>query len=83
MDHTHSHGPSDSGLGTRAPSVASRTLQSGCANQDYPVQSYISGCQLSQQDATYSYGNQRSSDSGFAHAAYVSSSKHKRGRRLR
>lgn len=92
MNRTSSHGSSDSGYGTKTPSVASpRTQQSypdqSYPDQSYPVQSYpvtshVPSRQLSQQSTSYSYDNQRSPDIEVVHAAPVSSSRHKKERRL-
>ena len=88
MNRTSSHGSSDSGYATGAPSVASPIPQQsypiqGYPVQSYPVQSYVPNRQLSQQSGNYSYGIQRSPNIEVFHAAPVSSSKHKKERRLR
>lgn len=91
MDRTSSHGSNDSGYFTRAPSVASPTLQQSYPMQSYPAQSYpiqsypaqsyVPTGQLSQQSTDYSYGNQRSPNVEVVRAPPVSSSRHKKERR--
>lgn len=88
MNRTSSYGSSDSGYATRTPSVASPVSQQSYSTPSYPlrdysVQSYGAGRQLGQQNASYSDGNQRSPDIEVVHAAPVSSSRHKKERRLR
>ena len=98
MNRTSSHSSSDSGYGTRTPSVASPTPQPSYPTQSYPVQnipfqsystqgystqSYSSNRQLSQQSPTYPYSDARSPPIEFIETAPVSSSKHKKERRIR
>ena len=98
MNRTSSHGSSDSGYGTRTPSVASPVPQSGYPTQSYPVQnspyqnysprgssnqSYFPDLQLSQQSPTYPYSDARSPSIEVVHSAPVSSSKHKKERKNR
>ena len=88
MNRTSSHGSSDSGYGTRTPSVASPTPQPSYPTQSYPVQNYstqgyFSNGQLSQQSSTYSYSDARSPGIEVVQTAPVSSSRHKRERRIR
>lgn len=87
MNRTSSYGSSDSGYATRTPSVASPVSQQSYPTQSYPpqrypVQSYGAGRQLGPQNASYSDGHQRSPDIEVVHGAPVSSSKHKKERRL-
>ena len=93
MNRTSSHGSSDSGYGTRTPSVASPTPQPSYPTQSYPVQnnsfqnystqSYFPSRQLSPQSPTYTYSDARSPSIEVVQTAPVSSSKHKKERRIR
>ncbi|KAM0795279.1 hypothetical protein BDR22DRAFT_618707 [Usnea florida] len=97
MNRTSSHGSSDSGYGTRTPSVASPTPQPSYSNQSYlvqnsplqsystlgyPSQSYFSNGQPSQQTPTSPYSDARSPSIEIVRTAPVSSSKHKKERRI-
>lgn len=93
MNRTSSHGSSDSGYATRTPSVASPTQHqsypvqsypvSSYSVQSYPAQNYTHSRQPSQQSSSYSYSNQLSPEIEVVRAAPISSSKHKKERRLR
>ena len=98
MNRTSSHSSSDSGYGTRTPSVASPKPQPSYPTQSYLVQnspfqtystqgysgqSYFSNRQLSQQSPTYPYSDGRSPSIELVETAPVSSSRHKKERRIR
>ena len=98
MNRTSSHSSSDSGYGTRTPSVASPAPQPSYPTQSYPVQnspfqnystqgysnqSYFPNGQLSHQSPTYPYSDARSPNIEVVQTAPVSSSKHKKERRIR
>ena len=98
MNRTSSPGSSDSGYGTRTLPKDSPIPQPSYPTQSYPVQnspfqnystqgyspqSYFSNRQPSQQSPTYPYSNARSPSSEFIEAAPISSSKHKKERRIR
>lgn len=78
IERTSSHGSSDSGYATRAPSVASPA-----SYQSYPVQGNYQSRQPSQQSSSYSYSNHVRPEIEVIRAAPVSSSRHKKERRLR
>ena len=98
MDRTSSHGSSDSGYGTRTPSVASPAPQPSYPTQIYPVQnspyqnystpgyssqSYFPNRQLSQQNPTYTYSDAQSPSIEVIKTAPISSSRHKKEHKIR
>ena len=89
MNRTSSHSSSDSGYGTRTPSVASPTPQPSYPTQSYPIQNssfqnYSSQSYFpSQQSPTYAYNAPRNPSIEVVQTAPVSSSKHKKERRIR
>ena len=94
IDRESSHGSSDSGYGTRTPSVASASPKPSYPTQSYPVQnspfqnystqSYFPNRQLSQEGPTYFYSDARCSSSiETFHGAPLSASEHREERRVR
>ena len=87
-DTVGTEGSNDSGYATRSKSVASSVSQESYPApsyqvQGYPAQSFGAGRQPAQQSASYFDGIQRSPDTELVHGARVSSTKHKKERRLR